>query len=123
MNIFKQQLQDKQSARIAKEQKVIEISNKISNLIGIRPESSRDLKEDLVFEQLKHYDIRAENRCFTHDWVMVWEIVPKGYPSAGYSNTQSPEWVTGGGTACTNIPPPYCVKAVLDQLERMTVSA
>lgn len=115
MNKFQAILHDETSIRDRKEKIVLEISAKIAEKIGINPNT---VPPETKFTVGKYF-IRVEHRCFTEDWVDIWEIVPGFYSkSLGYENNPNPPYVKIEGTRTINLPPGNMIEDFLSELDK-----
>lgn len=109
MNEFKQQLAAQVANRVFKEQEVVGISVRITELIGVSPEDLKHYHEDPRIH-VGHYDIVKTTRIFAQGWVDLWEIVQRG------ESNWNPAWSEFHGTATINLPPQQVVNHVFNCL-------
>lgn len=114
MNKILKFIQSKVDHNQFKQQKVIDISNKIAELIQIRPES---IDREFSYT-IKKYKIVKTTRAF-NPWVDLFEIIPVEYDdSVGFVNTKNPKWIEVGGTTTINLPPDNIVNEFFVELEK-----
>lgn len=107
--------EDQMKSKDERRKKVLEISDKISQILEVRPtEVEHGMRMDL-----DKYAIVQESRLFgnAYGWVTIFEIYPRQYHSIGYSNYSNPEYIVIDGTTTINLPPERMVNAFFKELE------